>query len=90
MAELKRGRYRPGLEAFARKIGAHPVEVLLGPGVIVQSTGRSRVGMGRAEDPRWREASGAAQWLVTATDGATWIEIGRDGIVRRGEFLEGR
>jgi len=62
----------------------------LGPGVIVQSTGRSRVGMGRVDDPRWREASGAAQWLVTATGGATWVEIRRDGIVRRGDFLGGR
>lgn len=35
LAELVRGRYRPGLEIFARKVGSGPVEVLLGPGVIV-------------------------------------------------------
>ena len=35
LAELRRGRYRPGLEVFARKIGAAPVEVLAGPGVII-------------------------------------------------------
>ena len=35
LAELQRGRYRPGLEVFARKIGAAPVEVLAGPGLIL-------------------------------------------------------
>ena len=35
LAEIKVGRYRPGLEVFARKVGAAPVEVLAGPGVIV-------------------------------------------------------
>ena len=35
LAELNRGRYRPGLEVFARKIGAAPVEVLIGTGVII-------------------------------------------------------
>jgi hypothetical protein len=45
LAELKRGRYRPGLEVFARKIGAEPVEVLAGPGVIV-AVGRFDVRLG--------------------------------------------
>lgn len=45
LAELKRGRYRPGLEVFSRKIGARPVEVLLGPGVIVD-IGRIDVRLG--------------------------------------------
>lgn len=62
----------------------------VGPSVVIQSTGRSRVGMGRVGDDRWREPSGDAQWLVTATGGATWVEIGRDGIVRRGTFLSDR
>jgi hypothetical protein len=35
LAEFKSGRYRPGLEVFARKIGGARVEVLAGPGVIV-------------------------------------------------------
>ena len=35
LAELRRGRYRPGVEVFARKIGGAPVEVLIGPGVII-------------------------------------------------------
>lgn len=45
LAELKRGRYRPGLEVFSRKIGARPVEVLAGPGVIVE-IGRMDVRLG--------------------------------------------
>lgn len=36
LAEIRSGRYRPGLEVFARKIGSAPVEVLAGPGVIVE------------------------------------------------------
>jgi hypothetical protein len=39
LAELRRGRYRPGLEVFTRKIGAAPLEVLAGPGVIVDFGG---------------------------------------------------
>lgn len=62
----------------------------VGPVVIVQSTGRTRVGMGRVDDPRWRESSGSAEWLTTAADGATWVEIGRDGLVRRGWTVPGR
>jgi hypothetical protein len=45
LAELKRGRYRPGLEIFSRKVGAGPVEVLLGPGVIID-IGRIDVRLG--------------------------------------------
>ena len=35
LAEIKSGRWRPGLEVFTRKIGSAPVEVLAGPGLIV-------------------------------------------------------
>lgn len=45
LAELKRGRWRPGLEVFARKIGSGPVEVLAGPGVII-GIGRADVRLG--------------------------------------------
>ena len=45
LAELRRGRYRPGFEVFARKIGAAPVEVLVGPGVII-AIGRMDVRIG--------------------------------------------
>ena len=45
LAELKSGRWRPGLEVFARKIGSAPVEVLAGPGVIV-NVGRADIRLG--------------------------------------------
>lgn len=45
LAEIHRGRYRLGLEVFARKIGAAPVEVLAGPGVIVD-VGRLDIRLG--------------------------------------------
>jgi hypothetical protein len=45
LAELKRGRYRPGFEVFARRIGRAPVEVLAGPGIIVQ-VGRADLRLG--------------------------------------------
>jgi hypothetical protein len=45
LVEMKTGRYRPGLEVFARKIGSAPVEVLAGPGVIVD-VGRVDVRLG--------------------------------------------
>lgn len=45
LVEIQRGRYRPGLEVFARKIGAAPVEVLAGPGVIVK-VGRVDIRLG--------------------------------------------
>jgi hypothetical protein len=35
LAETKSGRWRPGLEVFTRKIGSAPIEVLAGPGIIV-------------------------------------------------------
>lgn len=58
------------------------------PRIIVQSTGRGRVGMSRATDPRWAESIGDARWLSTATRGAVWVEIRRDGSVRSG-WLDG-
>lgn len=45
LVEIKSGRCRPGLEVFARKIGAAPVEVLVGPGVIVD-VGRLDIRLG--------------------------------------------
>jgi len=45
LAELKRGRFRPGLELFARRTGSEPVQVLAGPGIIV-ALGRSDVRLG--------------------------------------------
>lgn len=45
LAEIQSGRFRPGLEVFARKVGAAPAEVLAGPGVIV-NVGRLDVRLG--------------------------------------------
>ena len=49
------------------------------PGIVIQSTGP-----GRAGDPRWDGARAGRIWLCTATDGAVWIELLRDGDVRAG------
>ncbi|MEZ6234752.1 MAG: ComEC/Rec2 family competence protein [Phycisphaerales bacterium] len=54
------------------------------PAVIVQSTGRTRVGLRRRDDPRWPESIAAAAWIDTATHGAVWVEINRDGSITTG------
>ncbi len=60
---------------------AHPAAVEwmkeVGAGVLVQSTGLSRVG-----DARWAEVRAGRRWFTTAIDGAGFAEIGRDGGVR--------
>jgi competence protein ComEC len=60
---------------------AHPAAVEwmkeVGAGVLVQSTGMSRVG-----DARWAEVRAGRRWFTTAIDGASFAEIGRDGVVR--------
>lgn len=45
LAEIQSGRFRPGLEVFARKVGSAPAEVLVGPGVIA-NVGRLDVRLG--------------------------------------------
>lgn len=54
----------------------------LAPGVVVQSTGPSRVG-GRAEQV-WAAVRRGAGWFTTATDGAVRVDVGFDGSVRAG------
>lgn len=51
----------------------------LHPKVVLQSTGPQRVG-----DRRWDAAKRGRAWHVTATDGACWAEVRRDGSVRSG------
>jgi hypothetical protein len=46
LAELVRGRYRPGLEVFTRRVGSQAVEVLAGPGVVIDVGGRTDVRLG--------------------------------------------
>jgi hypothetical protein len=35
LVELKRGRYRTGFEVFSRRMGSRPVEVVAGPGIVI-------------------------------------------------------
>ena len=49
------------------------------PVVVLQSSGRSRLG-----DERWDGAREGRVWLMTAEVGAAWAEIVRDGTVRTG------
>jgi hypothetical protein len=49
----------------------------LNPSVVLQSTGPQRVG-----DHRWDIAKAGREWHVTATDGACWAAVGRDGAIR--------
>ena len=51
----------------------------LDPSVVLQSTGMSRAG-----DARWDTIRAGRRWHTTATDGAAWAEIWRDGTVATG------
>lgn len=52
------------------------------PGVVVQSTGPSRV-----RDPRWEGVRSGRVWRATAESGAVWAEVTTDGNVRSGAFV---
>lgn len=62
------GSFKPAAQRFVAAVG---------PGVVVQSTGASRV-----DDPRWAGERLRSRWLCTASDGAITIEIMRDGSIR--------
>jgi competence protein ComEC len=51
----------------------------VGPRVVIQSTGPSRGG-----DTRWDHARRGREWLTTAVDGASWVEISAGGVIRGG------
>ncbi|TVQ76352.1 MAG: ComEC family competence protein [Phycisphaeraceae bacterium] len=51
------------------------------PGVVIQSTGPSRI-----DDPRWDKARAGRTWLVTARDGAVSVEVMRDGSIRAATY----
>jgi beta-lactamase superfamily II metal-dependent hydrolase len=51
----------------------------LNPAVVLQSTGSSRAG-----DARWDSVRQGRRWHNTATDGAAWAEIWRDGTLASG------
>jgi competence protein ComEC len=62
----------------ARLAGRGFVEAL-DPRVVLQSSGRSRLG-----DERWDAAREGRVWLMTAEVGAAWAEIDRSGAIRHG------
>jgi competence protein ComEC len=62
------GSFKPAALRFVAAVG---------PRIIMQSTGRSRV-----DDPRWSGQRARSRWLCTARDGAITVEIMRDGTIR--------
>ncbi|MCB9838474.1 MAG: ComEC/Rec2 family competence protein [Phycisphaeraceae bacterium] len=55
------------------------------PGVVLQSTGPSRL-----DDPRLDDVRQGRTWLVTARDGALWAAINRGGKITTGSFVNPR
>lgn len=55
----------------------------LDPGVVLQSTGPSRL-----DDDRWAEQRAGRAWLATARRGAAWVTIERDGRIGRGYWFD--
>ncbi len=84
-------REHPGLRADVLELPHHgsaipaSLELVLRtrPDVVVQSTGPSRAGLAFWEGPR-----GRARWYTTATGGAAWVEVVRDGTIRSGSLRE--
>ncbi|MFM9995438.1 MAG: ComEC/Rec2 family competence protein [Phycisphaerales bacterium] len=80
---------RPGLKADIMEAPHHgsakdpAIRFTAGvdPAVVLQSTGPERAG-----DPRWDTIRSHRSWFTTATDGAAWAEVKRDGSVRAGAF----
>jgi len=77
----------PGLRADVLELPHHGSARLAGrgfvealdPSVVLQSSGRSRLG-----DERWDEAKRGRAWLMTAEVGAAWVEIDGTGEIRHG------
>lgn len=55
----------------------------IGPGVVVQSTGPTRIG-----HPIWDPVRARAEWWSTAEHGAIALEVLRDGALRAGPALD--
>jgi len=55
----------------------------LNPSVVMQSTGPKRVG-----DSRWDTVRDGRHWHITATEGALWAEVRRDGTIRHGSMAD--
>lgn len=74
VTELPHHGSRPrGAEQFTRAVG---------PAVVMQSTGWKRF-----SNDKWAQELAATERLVTVRDGASWVEIGRDGAITTGRFL---
>ena len=54
------------------------------PALVLQSTGRARVGL-----EAWADARERSEWLSTAERGAVYAVIGRDGSIAGGGFVPG-
>lgn len=71
------GSFNPQAEELVR---------LLDPALILQSTGPRRL-----NNPAWesvrRTLQGVRPWMITAHDGAIWVDFSRDGTLRRGSVL---
>lgn len=55
------------------------------PGVVLQSTGASRLGLAY-----WDSIAQRTRWYATADRGGVWVEIDRDGEVRDGWAVKGQ
>jgi competence protein ComEC len=53
------------------------------PSIVLQSTGSRRL-----EPDRWAEPLAHVERLITARDGACWVEVAADGEITFGRFLE--
>lgn len=67
------GGWQPMSAAFVERVD---------PQIVLQSTGPSRLG-----DERWMPTRRGRWWGVTAADGALFVEVDRDGTLRRGGHL---
>lgn len=71
------GSFNPQAETLVRRTD---------PGLILQSTGPRRLG-----NPSWdatrQTLAGPRPWLITARDGAIWVDVSRDRSLRSGSML---
>ncbi len=72
------GSHHPFAERFVRAVG---------PAVVLQSTGRGRLGDRRWDATKHGVRARGGLWRVTARDGAAWAEILGSGEIRSGAAL---
>ena len=69
------GSHNEDCEEFIRKTD---------PRIVLQSTGYTRL-----RDDRWAAALSNVKRLITARDGACWVEIDEEGKITTGSFIRG-